>query len=83
MSDSLATTVDAQGGVTLPPETWRLIGVQPGGAVVVEVTEEGLLLRAKPEHDVETYTDERVREFLEEDRATPEELERWRRAAHK
>jgi len=80
MSAQPAARVDTQGRVALPAETWRQAGIQPGGLVFVEVTPEGLLLRAQQidDSEIEIYTDERIQEFLQEDQATPEELARWR-----
>ena len=67
------------GRVTIPRAFLRRLGAEPGSILTAEVRDEReIVLRALP---VEAYDDERVAEFVEEDRLDPDEaraLRAWR-----
>lgn len=61
--------VGKRGVVTLPAELRRRYRIDQGSVILVEEAEGGILLRPAVSMPVEVYSDERVREFLAEDRA--------------
>ena len=61
--------VNERGGLTLPKELRRTLGLEKGGVIMVEPAEGGLLLRPAVAYPIELYTDERVREFDSAERA--------------
>lgn len=84
-----AVLLGARGDITLPQRLRQEMKLGPGSVLVVEATEEGILLRlpadvrsrepGKP--NVEEYTQQRLAEFREDDAATPAELRKLRRRA--
>lgn len=66
-------TVSSRGQITLPAEMRRRLGIEPGGAVIVE--ECGGELRVKPAAvlGVEIYSDEQIAEWDQADALSPEE----------
>lgn len=55
--------INSRGGITLPKDIRRRLGVKGGGQVVVEERPEGVLLRPGATFPLEIYTDERLAEF--------------------
>lgn len=56
-------SVNQRGTLTLPKDIRLKYGLEEGGQIMVEETEEGILLRPAVTFPIETYTDERVKEF--------------------
>ncbi len=55
--------IDERGTLTLPNDLRRKYGLERGGQVVIEESDEGLLLRPGVTFSIEIYSDERVKEF--------------------
>lgn len=56
-------SIDRRGTLTLPTELRRRLGLNTGGKVVAEETDEGILLHADASVPVEIYSDARLAEF--------------------
>jgi AbrB family looped-hinge helix DNA binding protein len=66
-----------KGQVSIPAAILARLGLEGGRHLIVETTEDGaILLRPAAIYPIEIYTDERIAEFQEEGRMTPEEEER-------
>lgn len=65
--------VSSRGQITLPAGMRKQLGIQPGGAVIIE--ESGGELRLKPATvlEVELYSDEQIAAWDQEDELTPQE----------
>jgi AbrB family looped-hinge helix DNA binding protein len=75
------TRLGRKGQVSIPKAIIDRLGLRPETILLVEVTDDGAIaLRPAGVYPVEVYSDARVREFLEEDRMTPDETERLRKA---
>ncbi len=74
----MTTTIQVsdRGTLTLPKLLRRAIGLDRGGTVVAEASEEGIVLRPSVTFPIELYTDERVREFDADDAALGRRLRR-------
>ena len=66
-------TVSSRGQITLPAEMRRQLGIEPGGAVIVE--DFGGELRLKPAAvlEVELFSDEAIAEWNQADALTDQE----------
>ncbi|MHB8870718.1 MAG: AbrB/MazE/SpoVT family DNA-binding domain-containing protein [Thermoleophilia bacterium] len=60
-------TVSPRGQITLPAEVRRRLGIQPGGVVVLEEVETGIVLRPAVVLELEVYTDEDIASWDEQD----------------
>jgi AbrB family looped-hinge helix DNA binding protein len=60
-------SVSERGVLTLPKEVRRRVGLPRGGPVSVRVTADGVLLVPVAAFPIETYTDERLAEFADEE----------------
>ena len=67
--------INARGTLTLPKEMRRRLGVNGHAQVVVEETDDGVLLRAGATFPVEVYSGQRLAEFR---RNNEEALARYR-----
>lgn len=56
--------VGKDGNVVIPEDLRARFGLEEGTQVVAEATEDGILIRAASDPDVEVYTPERIAEFL-------------------
>lgn len=56
-------SVNQRGGLTLPKEIRIRYGLEAGGQIVVEETDEGILLRPAVTFPIESYSDGRLNEF--------------------
>jgi AbrB family looped-hinge helix DNA binding protein len=66
-----------KGQVSLPKAVLRRLGLTSEALLLVEVTPEGgILLRPAGVYPIELYSEQRVREFLAEDRLGPREARR-------
>ena len=75
------TRLGRKGQVSIPKAVIERLGLEPETVLLVEATEDGAItLRPAGVYPVELYSDDRVSEFLAEDRLTDEEAERIRRA---
>ena len=64
MADQEPTRVGKRGTVVIPARMRELYGIEDGSMMVAEATEDGILLRPAAVVPVETYTRERIAEFL-------------------
>ncbi len=60
---STTTQITENGTLTLPEEVRRKCGLEVPATVEVEATAEGILIRTVRRYPVETYTEERIAEF--------------------
>ncbi len=75
------TRLGKKGQVSIPKAVIDRLGLEPETMLLVETSPDGaILLRPAGVYPLEVYSDERVSEFLGEDRLTEEETERLRRA---
>ena len=69
-----------KGQLSLPKTVLRRLGLTGEGLLLVDVTPEGgILLRPAGVYPIELYSQKRIREFLAEDRMTPQETRRVKR----
>ena len=68
--------VSSRGQITLPAGMRRHLGIQPGGAVIVEEWEGELRLKPAAVLEVELYTDEQIAAWDREDALSPQERQR-------
>ena len=71
--------VNNRGTLTLPKALRRAMGLDHGGMVVAETSEEGIVLRPSVTFPIELYTDERVAEFNAADAELGRHLKRKRK----
>ncbi|MBI4280546.1 MAG: AbrB/MazE/SpoVT family DNA-binding domain-containing protein [Armatimonadetes bacterium] len=71
-----------KGQVSLPKAVLRRLGLEKEALLLVEITPDGgILLRPAGVYPIEVYSEERIREFMAEDRLTPQEARRIKRRA--
>jgi looped-hinge helix DNA binding domain, AbrB family len=68
-------TVSSRGQITLPAEMRRHLGIEPGGAVIVEECAGELRLKPAAVLEVELYSDDQIAEWDQADALSPEERE--------
>ena len=69
------TRVGKKGQVSIPKAVLDRVGIEPETVLLVEARDDGsILLRPAGVYPVEHYNDNRVSEFLEEDRLTDKEV---------
>ena len=67
------------GQVSIPRAFLRQLGVEPGSMLMAELGDHGeIVLRPAGVYPVEIYSDERIAEFMAEDRLTPAEEKKLR-----
>ncbi len=55
--------LNSRGTLTLPKAMRRLLGLDHGGRIIAETSEQGILLRPGVAFPIEIYSDARVSEF--------------------
>jgi bifunctional DNA-binding transcriptional regulator/antitoxin component of YhaV-PrlF toxin-antitoxin module len=55
--------LNSRGALTLPKSLRRLLGVEHGGRIIAETSDQGVLLRPGVAFPIEIYTDARMAEF--------------------
>lgn len=69
-----------KGQISLPKAVLRRLNLAGEALLLVDVTPEGgILLRPAGVYPIELYGEKRIREFLGEDRLTPQEARRVKR----
>jgi AbrB family looped-hinge helix DNA binding protein len=58
--------INERGTITLPKDLRKKYGLETGGQIVIEESDEGLLLRPGVTFSVEIYSDRRVEEFQQQ-----------------
>ena len=76
-------TITSRGVVTLPAKLRQALGLKADDQLIAETTSEGLLLRPAVTLPIEIYSDKRVREFDEAERALASVLAKRPRAKKK
>ena len=66
-------TVSSRGQITLPAEMRRHLGIEPGGAVIVEDCGGELRLKSAAVLEVELYSDEDIAEWDQADALSDQE----------
>jgi len=65
-------TVGVQGTITIPARLCEAYGLKPNDKLVIEPSDEGLLLRPVAGESIELYTEDRIAEFAsDEDSLSP------------
>ena len=62
-------TINSRGVITIPASVRQAYGLKPNDELIVQETEQGILLRPAVSVPIEIYTDERIREFAEDEPA--------------
>ena len=72
-------TINERGSLTIPAKLRRELGLRGNDRLVAHVTGGGLFLQPAVSVPIELYTDERIEEFLQQDEAVGEVLDRIER----
>lgn len=64
---SYKVTIGPRGTITIPAKARKAYGLEKDDQMIVEETSEGLLLRPTLNVPIEIYTEERIKEFAEEE----------------
>lgn len=62
-------TINERGVITIPAAMRRAVGLKPNDEVLIEQTEQGLLIRPVLSVPLEIYTEKRIAEFARDDEA--------------
>lgn len=68
--------VSSRGQITLPAAMRKHLGIEPGGALIVEERDGELTLKPAAVLEIEHYSDERIAEWDKADSLSPEERQR-------
>jgi AbrB family looped-hinge helix DNA binding protein len=63
----IEVTMTERGGITIPAALRKLFGLNGNNRLIVEDTAEGLLLRPAVSVPIETYSEERIAEFAQDE----------------
>ncbi|WP_457637714.1 AbrB/MazE/SpoVT family DNA-binding domain-containing protein [Oceanithermus sp.] len=74
------TQISKRGQITLPAEVRKMLGLEPGDALVVRVEEGRIVLEPAVVLPLELYSDERIAEFNKSAEVSPEEIEAFKKA---
>ena len=59
--------INARGTLTLPKELRKRLGLEKGGVIIAEVSDDGIILKPAVSFPIEMYADSRIKEFEKED----------------
>jgi AbrB family looped-hinge helix DNA binding protein len=62
-------TINERGVITIPAAMRQALGLKPNDEVLIEETEQGLLIRPVLSVPLEIYTEKRIAEFASDDEA--------------
>ena len=68
-------SINERGTLTLPKDLRRKYGLEKGGQLVIEESDEGLLLRPGLTFFLEIYSDKRIQKFQQHNEAELEEFD--------
>ena len=68
-------TIGRRGAVTLPAKLRKRYGLDQNDKLIVEETDQGILLRPAVSMPVEMYSEERIAEFQQDEKAIGEMLD--------
>ena len=60
--------INQRGTLTLPKELRKRLGLEKGGVVMAEESDEGIVLKPAVAFPIEIYSDARISEFAKEDK---------------
>ena len=60
-------TINERGALTIPAKMRETFGIKPNDELIIEDTEQGLLLRPAFSVPVEIYTKDRIKEFASDE----------------
>ncbi len=66
-------TVSSRGQITLPAEVRERLGIRPGGVVVLEEQEGGVMVRPAAVVEIDVYSDDQIAQWDAEDKLSEEE----------
>jgi len=74
----MATTIqiNKRGSLTLPMEVRKKLGLEKGGVVMAEESDEGIVLKPAVAFPIEMYSDKRIAEFDREEEKLNQFLKR-------
>ena len=75
MSLPVFLTISDRGTITLPKDLRQKYGLEAGGKVIIEESEEGLLLRPGVTFSVEIYSSSRIKEFAKHNETELEDFD--------
>lgn len=73
-------TINERGVITIPAAIREAFGLRPNDEVIIEQTEQGILLRPAVSVPLEIYTEKRIAEFAEDDAAIGKILRKKKRS---
>ncbi len=62
-------TINERGALTIPAKMRETFGIKPNDELIIEDTEQGLLLRPAFSVPLEIYTEDRIKEFASDEDA--------------
>ena len=68
--------INARGTLTLPKELRKRLGLEKGGVIIAEVSDDGIILKPAVAFPIEMYTDSRIKEFEKEDKKLMDHLKK-------
>jgi AbrB family looped-hinge helix DNA binding protein len=68
--------INERGTLTLPKELRKRLGLEKGGVIIAEVSNDGIILKPAVAFPIEMYTDSRIEEFEKEDEKLTEHLKK-------
>ncbi len=68
--------VSPRGQITLPASMRKHLGIEPGGAILIEEKDGALTLRPAAVLGIDSYSDEQIVQWDKEDKLTPSERKR-------
>lgn len=71
-------TINERGVITIPAAMRQALGLKPNDEVLIEETEQGLLIRPVLSVPLEIYTEKRIAEFASDDKAIGKLLQKKR-----
>lgn len=74
MSETLI--VSSRGQITLPASMRKHLGIEPGGALIIEERNGELTLKPAVVLEIERYSDDQIAQWDSEDRLSPDERKR-------
>ena len=72
--------INERGNLTLPKQLRKMLGLEKGGVVMAEPSEQGILLKPAVSFPIEMYSDSRVAEFDESEAELKRHLAKKRRS---
>jgi len=68
--------INERGTLTLPKELRKRLGLEKGGVIIAEESDDGIILRPAVSFPIEMYADSRIKEIEKEDERLMEHLKK-------